>query len=160
MTAITEPHTRPEIRHPNGAIVAAGTGATALLLAGLYLDTPWKKEGDKEWALTTDDYGLTDLLISLAFVAVGLAVVYGVAVSRGRRRTPGAENRWSLALAVTGALSVFVFWTGLPVILTSGALVLSLDSRARLGRTPATGWIVYVLAALTVIAAVDFALVG
>jgi hypothetical protein len=53
-----------------------------------------------------------------------------------------------------------VFWTGLPVILASGAVVLALDSRMRLGRTPTTTWIVGVLAVLTVAAAISFALVG
>jgi hypothetical protein len=157
MTAI---HTRPGTRSLLGPATVAGAAATVLLLAGLYLDTPWKKQGNKEWALTSDQHGMLGLLVSLGFVAVGLAVVFGVVVSRGLRGPAGTATRRALALAVTGAVSAVVFWTGLPVILAVGAVVLALDSRARLGRTPTTTWIVGVLAVLTAAAAVSFALVG
>jgi heme/copper-type cytochrome/quinol oxidase subunit 2 len=157
MTAIqTRPGTRPLL----GPATVAGTAATALLLAGLYLDTPWKKQGNQEWALTTDHQSIAGLFVSIGFVAVGLAVVFGVVVSRGLRGAAKTATRRSLALAVTGAVSAVVFWTGLPVILAVGAVVLALDSRARLGRTPTTTWIVGVLAVLTVAAAVSFAFVG
>jgi hypothetical protein len=63
-------------------------------------------------------------------------------------------------LAVTGVLSVVVFWTGLPIILAIGALVLANDARARLGRIPATASIAIALATLTAVAAVQLALVG
>lgn len=157
---MTTTQTRPGTRPLLGPTLAAATATTVLLLAGLYLDTPWKKQGNKEWAVTTHRYGLGELLISLAFVAVGLAVVFGVVVSRGLRAGAEAETRRSLALAVAGALSAVVFWTGLPVILASGAVVLALDARARLGRAPATAWIALALAVLTTVAAAELALVG
>lgn len=161
MTATTQSRTRPDLRPPVAAIIAAGSVATLLLFAGLYLDTPWKKTGNEEWAFTTADSSPADFLISLAFVAVGLAVVYRVLVSRGQRRPAETEARWALSLAAAGVLvAPFVYWTALPLILASGALVLALDARSRLGRTPATGWIVFLLATLTGIAAVVLALVG
>ena len=140
--------------------VAAGAASTVLLLAALYLDTPWKKQGNQEWALTSDQHGLLGLLVSLGFVAVGIAVVFGVIVARALRRSAATETVWSMALAITGVVSAVVFWTGLPVILASGAVVLALDVRARLGRTPPTAWIVLILAALTGAAAVQLVLVG
>jgi hypothetical protein len=156
MTAIqSRTGTRPLL----GPATVAGAAATVLTLAGLYLDTPSKKQGNKEWALTTDHQSIAGLLVSIGFVAVGLAVVFGVIVARGLRGPARTATRRSLALAITGALSVLVFWTGLPVILAAGAVVLALDSRARLGRTPTT-WIVGVLAVLTTAAAINFALVG
>jgi TM2 domain-containing membrane protein YozV len=157
---MTTTQTRPGTRPLLGPALAAGAAATVLLLAGLYLDTPWKKQGNQEWALTTDHQSITGLLVSLCFVAVGLAVVFGVVVARGLRGPARTSTRFSLALAVTGILSAVVFWTGLPVILASGAVVLALDSRTRLGRTPTTTWIVGVLAVLTAAAAISFALVG
>jgi hypothetical protein len=157
MTAIqTRPGTRPLL----GPATVAGAAASVLMLAGLYLDTPWKKQGNKEWALTTNHQSIAGLLLSLGFVAAGLAVVFGVVVSRGLRGPARTATRRSLALAVTGAVSAVVFWTGLPVILAVGAVVLAVDSRMRLGRTPTTTWIVVVLAVLTTAAAVSLALVG
>ena len=141
-------------------MVAAGAAATVLSLAGTYIDTPWKGQGSKEWAVATDDGGLAELVVTLGFVAAGLAVVFGVVVTRGLHGPAEVETRRSLALAVTSVLSVVVFWTGLPVILAIGALVLANDARARLGRTPATAWVAIALAALTAVAAVQLALVG
>jgi len=157
MTAI---QTRPGIRSLHGPATVAGAAATVLVLAGLYLDTPWKEQGNKEWALTTDHHSIADLLVSVGFVAAGLAVIFGVVVARRLRGPAGTETAWSMALAVTGVVSAVVFWTGLPVILAVGAVVLALDSRARLGRTPTATWIVVVLAVLTTVVAVSLALVG
>jgi hypothetical protein len=157
---MTATQSRQASRALLGPTVAAGAAATVLLLAGSYLDTPWKGQGNEEWAIATDDGGLVELVLTLGFVAAGLAVVFGVVVTRGLHGPAEAETRQSLALAGTGVLSVVVFWTGLPIILAIGALVLANDARARLGRTPATAWIAIALAALTAVAAVQLALVG
>ncbi|HEY6748857.1 MAG TPA: hypothetical protein VI357_24470 [Mycobacteriales bacterium] len=141
-------------------MIAAGAAAVLLVLAGAYLDTPWKAQGAKEWALTADRHGTAGALISLGFVALGLGVVFGVVVIRGLGSAEHAALRRSLALAVAGALSLAVFWTGLPVILAAGATVLSLDARTRLGRTPATAVITLLLAAATTAAATNLALAG
>jgi len=157
MNTIDAP-TRTRPLHSSAPVAAAAS--IVLLLAGLYLDTPWKGSGRHEWAFTTDRYGLTGLLISLGLVAAGLTVVFGVLVTRGLRRPAQAEIRRSLALAVGGLVSLAAFWTGLPIILASGAAVLALDARARLGRTPATTWTALALAAMTVLVAVYFAFTG
>lgn len=53
--------TATRIRARNTPLLAptatAGAASTVLLLAGRYLDTPWKAAGNREWALTTDQYG-------------------------------------------------------------------------------------------------------
>jgi heme/copper-type cytochrome/quinol oxidase subunit 2 len=157
---MTATQTRTATRPLLGPAFAAGAAATVLSLAGMYLDTPWKGHGNKDWAVTTDHDGLVELVLTLGFVAAGLAVVFGVVVTRGLHRPAEAEARRSLALAVTGVLSVVVFWTGLPIILAIGALVLASDARARLGRIPATASIAMALAILTAVAAVQLALVG
>jgi hypothetical protein len=155
-TTTTARRTRPLA----GSAIAAGATAALLMLAGAYLDTPWKAQGAKEWALTADQHGAAGVLISLGFVALGLGVVFGVVVTRGLASAEQAERRRALALAIAGALSLAVFWTGLPVILAAGATVLALDARTRLGRTPATAVITLLLAALTTVAAAALALVG
>jgi hypothetical protein len=157
---MTATQTRKVTRPLQGPLLAAGAAATVLSLAGMYLDTPWKGQGRKEWAVTTVHGGLVELVLTLGFVAAGLAVVFGVVVTRGLRRPAESEARRSLAVAVTGVLSVVVFWTGLPVILATGALVLANDARGRLGRTLATIPIAIALAALTAVAAVQLALAG
>ncbi len=43
--------------------------------------------------------------------------------------TPGRTGTRALGLAVAGVLSVPVFWTGLPVVLGSGAAVLAIRER-------------------------------
>jgi hypothetical protein len=157
---MTATQTRTVTRPLLGPTFAAGTAATVLSVAGMYLDTPWKGQGNKEWAVSADHGGLVELVLTLGFVAAGLAVVFGVVVTRGLHRPAEAEARRSLVLAVTGVLSVVVFWTGLPIILAIGALVLANDARARLGRIPATASIAIALATLTAVAAVQLALVG
>jgi hypothetical protein len=157
---MTATQSRPGTRRLIRPALAAGASATALVLAGLYVDTPWKADGSKKWAFTSGQHGLGGLLVSVAFVAAGLAVVFGVLVFRGRNTKPAVEARLALALACTGVLSLAVFWTGMPVILASGATVLALHSRAVTGRTPATAAATVALAAIAAVIALTLALVG
>jgi len=157
---MTATDTRSTNRALLGPALAAGAAATVLVLVGMYLDTPWKIQGGREWALTTDKHGLGAGLVSLGFVAAGVAVVFGVVVARGMRGRAETEAVRSLALAGAGVLSAVVFWTGLPVILAAGSTVLAVDARARLGRTPVTAGIALALAALTTVAAINLAFTG
>ena len=157
---MTATDTRSTNRSLLGPALAAGAAATVLVLVGTYLDTPWKIPGDQEWALTTDQHGLGAGLAGLAFVAAGVAVVFGVVVARGMRGRAGTEAIQSLVLAGVGVLSAVVFWTGLPMILAAGSTVLALDARARLGRTPVPAGIALALAALTTVAAINLAFTG
>jgi hypothetical protein len=118
--------------------VAATTTAfvsTIALLWAYYVDTPWKAQA-RGWGID-DKFGATGLLWIAGFVALGVAVVYGVVVRRAMAGDPTRAARTALVLALIGLpTGVFAFWTGLPIVLGSAAAYLGMDSRARLGRTP------------------------
>ena len=65
-----------------------------------------------------------------------------------------------MALAVVGALSLLVFWTGLPVVLAAGAGVLAVASRERSVHPPRSAAPALALAALTALGAVALAFSG
>jgi len=157
MTATDTPRATRSVLGP---ALAAAAAATVLVFVGTYLDTPWKNQGDQEWALTTDQHGIDALFISLGFVVTAIAVVFGVVVARGMRGRAETEAIRSLAMAAVGVLSAAVFWTRLPMILAAGSTVLAIDARARLGRTPVTAGIALALAALTTVAAINLAFTG
>lgn len=149
------------VTRPVPRMAAAAAGAALLLmLVGTYVDTPFKASGARRWALTTEGEGIGELLLLVAFAALGAAVVFGVVVARGLRRAPEGTARVALAVAVVGLLSLAVFWTGLPAILAAGAAVLALDARNRLGRAPAAVGVALGLAVLTVVGAIWLALSG
>jgi hypothetical protein len=144
------------------APVAAGAGAAGLLLmlVGTYVDTPYQRVGAGPWAINTDGRGLGELAFLVAFAVTGAAVVFGVVVDRGLRLEPERTAARSLIVAVVGAASLIVFWAGLPAILATGAGVLGLNARTRLGHTPATAIVALILAASTVAVAIWIAISG
>lgn len=158
----TTPTTRDTTAlRPVPRIAAAAAGAALLLmLVGTYVDTPFKTSGTGRWALVSEGQGIGELLLIVAFAAVGAAVVFGVVVARGLRRAPQGAARAALVVAVVGLLSLAVFWTGLPAIVAAGAAVLALDARNRLGRAPAPVGVALILAGLTVVGAAWLALTG
>ncbi len=80
------------------------------------------------WSLAfTEGGGFAALALVLTFAALGAAVV-GALLHRWSA-TPGRTGTRALGLAVAGVLSVPVFWTGLPVVLGSGAAVLVIRER-------------------------------
>lgn len=94
--------------------------------------------------------------VVLTIALVGTAIVFGLLVPAGLRAIAAhsTATRWSLGHAIAGLLLVPVFWTGLPLILGAGALVLAANQRREFGPGRATavalglGWF---LAAGTVI---------
>jgi hypothetical protein len=54
----------------------------------------------------------------VCFAIVGAAVVFGVVVARGLPTAPQQTARRSLIPRRIGVVSIVVFWTGLPVMLT------------------------------------------
>jgi hypothetical protein len=129
---------------------AIGTGLLALLLLfiGSFLDTPVKHMATGGWELTTGKHGLVELPIAVAFAVVEVAVVFGVVVRRGLSQAPDGTARTALILAAAAIPCVLVFYTGLPVVLSGGAVVLAMDAHARLGRFPSTAVSALAIAAL------------
>jgi predicted membrane protein len=99
----------------------------------------------------------SDWLICLGIIAVAAAVVYGLVVRTAASGNPG---RRAVVLGVVAFLSCAVFWSGLPMVLTSGAVACAFveqDARGSLG----TGSKVAVaLAVVTTAVAVALALFG
>ena len=84
--------------------------AAALAAWGTFGET-----GDQPWG---------DYLVVLAVIAVGALVVFAVVVPRAERA--GAIG---LVLSAFAVLTVAVFWSGLPVVLGAGGLLLGWSSR-------------------------------
>jgi len=134
---------------------AAGTGGLVLMLIGTYVNTPFRGRFASDWGLEGD---LSELPVLVGFAAAGAAVVFGAVVRPGLRAAePG---RRAVVLAVVGALSLLVFWTGLPVVLAAGAGVLALASRQRSVSPPRATVVALALAALTALGAVILAFSG
>ena len=163
---------------PDAWTTAGAAVALGCTLVGTYVDTPWGS-GPGEWGVDfTGNGGWTSLAVLVAFVAVALVLV-GLATARARAVPPEHTARRALVLAVLGAASVLVFWTGVPAVLAGlgfltlavfstgvpavlagGAAGLALDVRRRTGRIPGPAAAALVLAALTVVSAVYLAVTG
>ncbi|MGY1602427.1 hypothetical protein [Geodermatophilus sp. SYSU D00815] len=131
-----------------GAVVGLGCG-----LVGQYVDTPWRSGSDSWGIAFAENGGWAALGALLGFVVVGLVAVSFFAAA-ARDAEPPRTARRAAGLAVVGALTLAVYWTGLPAVLAAGALGLGLDARARQGRTSPPAATALVLAVLTVAAAV------
>ena len=156
MTVTTEPRTR------SLAPFAAAAGATGLLctLIGTYLDTPYHVMGPERWGLNFTNRHIGEFLLLIGFAAAGAAVIFGVIVRSGLQRAPERTAVYSLIVAILGAISLIVAWSGLPSILAAGAAVMAYDARTRLGRTPPSAAVAMVIAALTVAMAILIAFTG
>jgi hypothetical protein len=138
-----------------GAVVALGC-----TLVGQYVETPWKASGEGTWGVDFDGNGGWGALAVLVAVIAAAAVIVGAVATRARALPPERAAGRSLVLAALGAVSVLVFWAGLPAVLAGGAIGLALDSRHRAGRFPVTAAAASALAVLTVTAAVWLAVTG
>jgi hypothetical protein len=160
MTTATPPATtRRPSSTPDGWTTAGAAIALGSTLTGQYVETPWKS-GSGEWAVHfTGNGGWAGLALLAAFVAVALVLV-GLATARARALPPARTARRALVLAVLGAVTLAVFWTGAPAVLAGGATGLALDVRRRSGRLPGSAAATVALAVLTVAAAVSLAVTG
>lgn len=151
-------HGRRAALSPDPATVAGAAGALGCTVVGQYAHTPWRASGSG-WSVDfADGGGLGALAVLVAFVVVAAAVV-SVVVAAARAAGAAAAGRRAVWLAVVGAVSLAVFWTGLPAVLAGGAAGLAVSSRRR-GGTPAPAVIAGTLAVLTLAGAVSLALVG
>jgi hypothetical protein len=101
-----------------------------------------------------DDHQWRQWLIVLAISAIATVVVFGIIV-------PRIENlpRGAMILAIIGAVTIVVFWLGLPVVFAGAAVLLVYEARRRAVTSIALS-VAAALAALTTIAAVVLAFVG
>lgn len=142
------------------AALAAGALALVLLLIGSFVDFPIGRHDDRGFGLDTERQGLGTLVMIVIFVAVGSLAVFGVVVPRGLRQDAGRTASYALAVAVVGALSIVVLWTGLPVILAGAAARLALDAKARLHHLPVAAAAALGLAMLTTLLNAAVAVLG
>jgi protein-S-isoprenylcysteine O-methyltransferase Ste14 len=93
----------------------------------------------------------------IAFALAGAVVVFGVLAPRALR--PGANTgRWGLGFSLAGLLSVFAFWSGLPVILGAAGILAGSTARQD-GVSSASSWAMS-LGALAVVAAIAIVVLG
>lgn len=154
------PTVRRPVAAPDGWTAAGAVVALGCTLVGQYVDTPWRSSGTGTWGVDfAGNGGWATLAVLVAFIAVALVLV-GLATARARAVPAQRATRRALALAGLGALTIAVFWTGVPAVLAGGATGLALDARRRLGRLPAPAATALVLAALTVATAGWLAVTG
>jgi len=137
--------------------VAVAAVALGVMLVGTYVRTPLN--GDT-WDVSTSHHGLGVLPLLVAFAALGSAVVFGVVVRRAAARPAERTGLRALLVAVLGAATIVVFWTGLPVILAAGAAVLARSSHTRTGRWSPRAVTAAVLAGVTLLMAGWLAFAG
>jgi hypothetical protein len=101
-----------------------------------------------------DEHATRQFLIVCVIILVAAGIVFWIVVPRIDRLGRGA-----LILAIIGAVSIVLFWTGVPPVLAGGATVLALGAR-ELGTDRGMATAALALAALTVVAAVVIAFVG
>jgi hypothetical protein len=113
----TRPATRtPDMLRPAGIAVLLSAVLTAVLLARNTNDGPAWRVG---------------LVLGVA-IAVGTALVFGLAVRLALRKESGRRSAWTaLALGVVTVLSVVVFWLALPPVFGVATLILARDARDR-----------------------------
>jgi hypothetical protein len=120
MTATTDDRTTAPSRTP--LLAALGIAAAAVLTAvGTF------------WDVNNNDQGKADAsewFITLGFIAVGSAIVYGLVVRTAAAGNPG---RRSAVLGIVAVPSLAVFWAGLPMVLVSAAVTCALLDKDKLG---------------------------
>lgn len=147
-----------EFVFPMGPVrsVAARWGAVVALLTAGY--DCYGVFGDSKASASQHD--------SLPFViAMGLlvaAVVFGLLVPAGLRAIhQGARSAstWALAHGITAVLSLALFWSGLPLILGTGAVLLGTTGR-RSGVAPRQMAIARGLGIFAIVASVAISVIG
>ncbi|MGY1734793.1 hypothetical protein [Geodermatophilus sp. SYSU D00684] len=149
---------RPAVALDAPTLAGAGT-SLACTLVGQYVETPWKS-GSGEWGVAFAGNGGWGSLALLVALVAGTAVLAGVVAARARAAAPRRTAVRALVLAGLGAVSLLVFWTGVPAVLAGAATGLALDARRRLGRVPAPAAVALTLAVLTLACALWLAFAG
>lgn len=147
MTTYAEHDTRAATSWPLLAALAAGV-ALVLSALGTFGDFG---------ASETNEQGIEEYLFVVGIVAVATAVVFGLVV---RTATPASAGMRGAILAGVAAVSILVFWSGLPPVLAIGAIGCALIARRTDGSFATTARVVMGVATLVLAAAVYLAFMG
>ena len=138
---------RPTAGWPLFAALGAGT---ALVLAAL--GTFWDFSGND-----ANEQGVSEYLFVAGIVVVATALVFGLVV---RTATPANAGTRAAILAGVAAVSILVFWSGLPPVLAVAAISCALVSRRADSSLSTIARVVLGIAALVLAGAVYLAFVG
>lgn len=97
--------------------IAPIAAASIFLAAALAAWGTFGETGDQPWG---------DYLVVLAVIGVAALAVFAVVVPRAERA--GAVG---LVLSALGVLTIAVFWSGLPVVLAAGGILLGWKARSQ-----------------------------
>jgi hypothetical protein len=117
---------------PAGVVAAAG--AAALVVAGGLV--AYGAYGDP--SSKANQRSAVPVLVGICVVLA--AVVFGVLVPKGLRALREAKphaTRWPLTLGIVGVVLMPAFWSGAPIIIGTGALILGTAARRDAGEQ---GW--------------------
>lgn len=135
----------------NPLIAAIGVVASLIATA---VGTFWDVAGNDG---RDNSHTFGEYLFTVGVIAVTAAIVFGLVVRTAAEANPG---RRAAILGVAAALSIAVFWAGLPLVLAAGSLACALSERDKLGGFGAGSKIGLVLSALTTAFAVYLAIYG
>jgi hypothetical protein len=124
----------PALPPVTGLAVYVGAAAIALLRES---DQP-AEHGPREWA------------ISLMIAAIAAGIAFAVS-RRAVERGPESMSRTALILGVVAAVTMVVFWAGLPCVFGATAVGLGISSRSAGGRPGTSGIVGIVLGGLALI---------
>ena len=118
-------------------MTSAGALAATAMVVGQFVETPYEADSST-WSLAFAGGGGPGALALVLIFAVLGATAVGALLHRWSP-TPCRNGARALGLAAAGVLSVPLFWTGLPVVLGSGAVVLAIRDRHRASSWTASG---------------------
>jgi chromate transport protein ChrA len=143
---------------PRGVVAAAG--AAALVVAGGLV--AYGAYGDP--SPKADQRSAVPFLVGICVVLA--AVVFGMLVPKGLRALRDATShatRWPLAFGIVAVVLMPAFWSGAPIIVGTGALILGIAARrdaAEQGRSTASATAAVVLGLIATVLPVVVTILG
>lgn len=137
---------------PSRTPVVAALGIVASLIATA-VGTFWDLSDNEK----SNHHSFGEYLFTAGVIAIAAAIVFGLVVRNAGEGNPG---RRALILGVVGALSIAVFWAGLPLVLAAGSVACALVERDKLGSLGVGSKVGLALSALTAVFAGVLAVIG
>jgi hypothetical protein len=150
MTTYADKATRTDSTPTSWPLLAALAAGVALVLAAL--GTFWDF-GDND----SGEQGMTEYLFVVGIIAVATAIVFGLVV---RTATPANAGTRAAILVGVAAVSILVFWSGLPPVLAIAAIGCALVARRPDGSLTTVARVVLPIAGLVLAVAVYLAFMG